>query len=153
MHVISSFDHSIYLELAINAVEEEGILKKNILVVPLEKPKLKPKMLDSMHRSDGISVLDLGVATATAFTVVGSSYGFTLTGGPVLWGIAGAVIGFIVGVIIDLLIKRKKPNKHAVKGKTTEVFVIVDCCGHQAERIESIFWEHHAFGVAKLENK
>jgi hypothetical protein len=147
MHIISSFDHSIYLELAITSLIEAGIPKENIFSVPLDKRKEKPKAFDTIHRSDGISLFDTATALATALTVVGSSYGFILKGGPILWGVVGAVTGFAIGFVIDLLVKREKPN-NKVKGKSTEVFVIVNCNNQQASMIETILWTHLAFGVA-----
>jgi hypothetical protein len=149
MHVISSFNHSIYLELAITALIEAGIPKENIFSVPLDKRKEKPKAFDTIHASDGISLFDTAVAFGTALAVIGSSYGFILKGGPIMWGVIGAVAGFILGFIFDLLFKREKPNK-SMKGKSSEVFVIVNCDKPQASMVETILWTHFAFGVANV---
>jgi hypothetical protein len=149
MHVVSSFDHSIYLELAITALIEEGIPKENIFSVPLDKRKEKPKTFDTIHASDGISLFDTAIALATALAVIGSSYGFILPGGPILWGIAGAVAGFIIGFVIDLFYAKEKPNK-SPKGKSSEVFVIVNCNQQQVSMVETILWTQFAFGVANV---
>jgi hypothetical protein len=149
MHVISSFDHSIYLELAITALIEEGIPKEDIFAVPLDKKKEKPKMFDTIHSSDGVSLFDTGIALGTALAVIGSSYGFILNGGPILWGVIGAVTGFFIGFVIDVLYRGPKPN-NAKKGINTEVFVIVNCNKQQVSMVETILWTHSAFGVAKV---
>jgi hypothetical protein len=149
MHVISSFDHSIYVELVITALIEEGIPKNNIFSVSLDKRKEKPRMFDTLHQSDGISLFDTGAACGTALAVIGSSYGFILKGGPILWGCIGAIVGFLIGFAIDLLVKGKSPNNQT-KGKMSEVVILVDCRKEQVDRVESILWKHFAFGVAKV---
>ncbi|MDD9270979.1 hypothetical protein ACFPES_28415 [Paenibacillus sp. GCM10023248] len=148
MHVIASFEHSIYLEMAITAIEEEGILKENIYAVPLQERPTKPKMFDTIHNSDGVSLFDAGVAMATAFTVIGSTYGFVLKGGAILWGLIGAVVGFLLGFVIDVLHKKRKGEKFAAPGKKTEVIVLVNCTKEEAKYIQMTFWEHMALGVA-----
>ncbi|MFD0694483.1 hypothetical protein ACFQZT_10300 [Paenibacillus sp. GCM10027628] len=150
MHVVSSFDHSIYLELAITALEEAGIPKAHIYAIPLRRRSEKPKLFDTIHRSDGMSLFDAGTALGTALAVVGSSYGFKLKGGPILWGIIGAIVGFTLGMIIDVFHKKKKQNPKS-SHKSTEVVVLVTCTKEEAKQIESIFWEHYAFGVAVCE--
>ncbi|TXK76097.1 hypothetical protein [Paenibacillus sp. N3.4] len=150
MHVISSFEHSIYLELAITALEELGVQKERIYAVPLRQRTRKPAMFDSIHHSDGISLFDGGVALATALTVVGSSYGFILKGGPILWGIIGAITGFFIGYLIDFIWKKKRRRK-SVRGTRTEVVVLVSCAREEVRQIEAILWEHFAFGVAVCE--
>ena len=37
MYVVSTFDHSIYLELAITAIQMKGIKKENIMAIPMDK--------------------------------------------------------------------------------------------------------------------
>ncbi|WP_139488073.1 hypothetical protein [Brevibacillus dissolubilis] len=150
MRVISSFDHSIYLEMALTALEENGIDRKNILAVPLDRIADQPKkILDTMHRSDGISYIDTGIACATALTVIASSIGFKLAWGPIIWGLIGAVTGFFIGMLIDMLIRSPKDTRPVSKIKT-EVVVLVDCDEKQIEMVENILWKHFAFGVAKL---
>ncbi|MDQ0902666.1 hypothetical protein [Paenibacillus sp. V4I7] len=152
MHVIASFEHSIYLELAITALEEAGIPKEHIYAVSLQGRPNKPKMFDTIHRSDGVSLFDAGTALATALTVIGSSYGFILKGGAILWGFIGAVVGFTIGVLIDIAHKkRKKANLLPSRDKMTEVIVLVACEKEETKHIQAVFWEHHAFGVAICE--
>ncbi len=51
---------------------------------------------------DGVSLIDLGMALATAFSVIGASIGFKLSWGPIYWGIISAFIGFILGLGIKI---------------------------------------------------
>jgi hypothetical protein len=133
----------------ITALIEEGIPRNNIFSVSLDKRKEKPKMFDTIHQSDGISLFDTGAACATALAVIGSSYGFVLKGGPILWGCIGAIVGFLIGFVMDLLVKRKSPNNQTI-GKMSEVVILVDCSKQQVDMVESILWNHMAFGVAKV---
>jgi hypothetical protein len=149
MHVISSFDHSIYVELAITALIEEGISKHQIMAISLDNNKRQPKLFDTIHHSDGYSLLDTGSACATALAVIGSSYGFVLKGGPIMWGCTGAVVGFLIGFTIDILLKKrdKKPN---MKNKISEVVILVDCSREEAVIVETVLWNHYALGVGKV---
>lgn len=152
VRIISSFDHSMYVELALAALEENGIAKSDILAVPLNNRSEPPRLLDTMHRSDGISLIDTGMVCATASAVVASSVGFVLAWGPIIWGLIGAVAGFAIGLAIDLLFRRKKPSASR-KGSGAEVIVLVECAERQAEMVESLLWEHRAFGVAAIKPK
>ncbi|GGN55503.1 hypothetical protein [Oceanobacillus indicireducens] len=58
MQIFSTFEHSIYLELVITAIEEMGIRSENILAVPLINRMQERKLLDTLHRADGISLFD-----------------------------------------------------------------------------------------------
>ncbi|HZG77922.1 MAG TPA: hypothetical protein VEZ72_18870, partial [Paenibacillus sp.] len=90
MQLFSTFEHSMFLELAIAALEKYGIRKERMLVVPLANRKEERKLFDTLHRADGASLIDLGMALATAFSVVSASVGFMLAWGPIYWGLIGA---------------------------------------------------------------
>jgi len=85
MYIVSTFDHSNYLELAITAIQMKGIANENILGVSMDKRGEEVKLFDSIHSSDGLSLLDLPIILAAFFCLFGSIYGFILTWGPVLW--------------------------------------------------------------------
>ena len=139
----------IILELAITAVQMKGIAKENILGVSLDKKGEDIMLFDSIHSSDGLSLLDLPILMATVFCLFGSIYGFILTWGPVLWGIIGMVVGFSFGLIIKLIIT-KKFNHRQKKLRATEVVVLIECNENQAEMVKDLLWDHHALGVKKL---
>lgn len=149
MYIISTFDHSNYLELAITAIQMKGIAKEKILGVSLDKRGEERKLFDTLHSSDGLSMLDLPIILATLFCIFGSIYGFILTWGPVLWGIIGMFIGFTIGLLIKL-ITNKKYNSRENKLKSSEVVLIIECQETQVEMIKDLLWENHALGVRKL---
>ncbi|EWG10942.1 hypothetical protein [Cytobacillus firmus] len=152
MQIISTFEHSSYLELAITALEKEGVKKDSILAVPLINRVEERRLFDTLHRADGISLFDKGAAIATAFSVIGASVGFILEWGPIYWGLIGAATGFILGFIIDYIIfKVVHKRNRVVKGKKSEVVLVLECQKELAEKVEKVLWEYLALGVAKIE--
>lgn len=137
--------------MAISTLEKNGVKKESIFAVPLDNRTEERKIFDSIHRSDGISLIDIGMGLATAFAVIGASVGFKLDWGPIYWGLIGAFTGFVIGLAIRLFIQLiLKKRKRVLKGKHSEIILIIDCEERQAELIENILWEHFAFGVAKV---
>lgn len=151
MQIFSTFEHSSYLELAITSLEKVGIKKEHILAVPLINRVEERRLFDTLHRADGISLFDKGAAIGTAFSVIGASIGFVLEWGPIYWGLIGGAIGFIIGLIIDYIIfKIVHKRKREVKGKKSEVVLVVECPSELVEKVEEVLWEHLALGVAKV---
>ncbi|WP_416148564.1 hypothetical protein ACM26V_20110 [Salipaludibacillus sp. HK11] len=151
MQVFSSFEHSINLELTVTSLEEAGIEKDHILAVSLNNRAEEQKLFDTLHRADGVSLFDKGAAIGTAFSVIGASIGFALEWGPIIWGIIGGGIGFMIGFIIDyFLYKVVAKRKRRLRGKKTEVILVVECPNDLVEKVENILWEHLALGVAKV---
>jgi len=151
MQLFSTFETTGYLEMAIATLEKRGIKKEDIFAVPLDNRKEDPKIFDTLHRSDGTSLIDIGMGIATAFSVIGASIGFELAWGPIYWGLIGAFIGFILGFAIRLFIELVvKKNKKNIKGRHSEVILIVECEESKSVLIENILWSHFALGVAKI---
>lgn len=50
-------------------------------------------------------------------------------------------------LFMELVVKKRR---RVLKGKHSEVILIVDCEDTQAELIENILWSHFAIGVAKV---
>ena len=150
MYIVSTFDHSIYLELAITAIQMKGIKKEKILAVSMDKRGEEVKLSDSIHGSDGLSLFDLPAILAVFFGVFGGSYGFILKWGPLLWGLISIVIGFSLGLIIKLFLVKKFKNRQNNK-KATEVVLIIECNENQLEMTKDILWSHKALGVRKLD--
>lgn len=151
MQLFSTFEHTTYIELAIATLEKKGIKKEHIFVVPLDNRKEEYKVFDTINRSDGTSLIDIGAALSTAFAVIGASIGFKLAWGPIYWGLIGAAVGFLVGFAIrlftEIILKKKRRQ---LKGYHSEVIVIVDCEEEKAEIVENILFKHYAIGVAKV---
>ncbi len=151
MYVISSFDHNIQLELALTRLDQMGITKDNLYAVPLIEFKEEAKLFDTIHRSDGISLLDSGLAWATALTVVGSSYGFILRWGPIVWGLIGALTGLIIGYILDMIFNKKRRSKKNTLIQPN-VFILVQCDQNMLHQIKAVLLEHHAINYAVIED-
>ncbi|MFJ5716350.1 hypothetical protein [Neobacillus sp. NPDC093127] len=153
MQLFSTFENQPGLEMAISTLEKNGIKKQDIFAVPLDNRQEERKVFDTLHRSDGTSLIDIGMALATAFSVIGASIGFKLSWGPIYWGLIGAFIGFVIGFAIRLLTEVVlKKKKRLLKGKQSEVILIIDCKESQSELVENILWSHFALGVAKVKN-
>jgi hypothetical protein len=151
MQLFSTFENNSFLEIAISMLEKKGIKKESIYAIPLDNRLEERKVFDTIHRSDGTSLIDIGMALATAFSVIGASIGFELAWGPIYWGLIGAVIGFSLGFAIRLFTEKVlKKKKRLLKGKQSEVILIIDCEETKAELVENILWSHYALGVAKV---
>jgi hypothetical protein len=150
MHIVSTFEYSNYLELAVTEMEMKGIAKENILAVPMDKRKEERKFFDTMHHSDGVSLFDLPMILGTLFMIFGAVYGFILKWGPLLWGLIAMASGFVIGILIRLYTTREQLNTQ--KGlKSTEVVLIIQCNKDQMNIVQDILWQHHALGVSKLD--
>ncbi|MCD8502390.1 MAG: hypothetical protein LRY71_12925 [Bacillaceae bacterium] len=137
--------------MAISSLEKIGVKKEKILAVPLINRAEERRLFDTLHRADGISLFDKGAALGTALAVIGASIGFELQWGPIYWGIIGAITGFIIGSLIDFFIfKVVHKRKRLLRGKRSEVVVVVDCPQELVEKVEEVLWEHLALGVAKV---
>lgn len=151
MQLFSTFDSNIYVELALKQMEQRGVTQENIFAVPLNNRIEKSRLFDSIHRADGVSLVDIGISLATGFSVIGVSVGLRLAWGPIIWGLISAIIGFVLGFVIKLIIvsvTRNGPRR--LSGKHAEVILIINCEEQQADEIEKILWEHFALGVAKV---
>jgi hypothetical protein len=151
MQLYSTFEGSAFIEMAILTLEKKGIIRENIFAVPLDNRTEDRKIFDTIHRSDGTSLVDIGMALATAFSVIGASIGFKLAWGPIYWGLISAFIGFVIGFLIRLFTEAVlKKKRRLLKGKQSEIILIIDCEDSQAEFVENVLWNHYALGVAKI---
>lgn len=148
MQIISSFEYCTSLEMAINQLEETGILKEDIVAVPLENIVQQTNLFDTIHHSDGLSLLDLAAVLGTVFSVLGASYGFILNWGPIIWGLIGLAFGAILGFIIDFLLTKKGLKKK--KMINTEVILIIKCNEDEYQSVKNILTDNLAFGIGKL---
>lgn len=152
MYVIATFEQTVFLELAITALEQKGITKDSLMAVPLDKRTEPRQLFDTLHRADGISLLDVAAVLGTCLMLLGSVYGYVLKWGPILWGLIGAVAGMLIGFLLKLAIV-KKNNKQTKKGPktiTSEVVLMVHCRENQWETIEKILWENDALGISRV---
>lgn len=143
MYVISIFEQTVQVELALSALEEQGIHKNNILATSIEKESRKKKLFDSMHASTDESIFDLAMILATFSSLFGCIYGFILSWGPVIWGVICAFVGFSTGLLIKILFLKKKKKP----GCENEVVIVVSCIEHTAETIMRLLRDNGARGV------
>lgn len=147
--IFATFEYTTLLEIAISELEVRGIT--GIYAVPLDLRKKTPRLLDSIHRTDGMSFVDKGFILAFLFATVGATKGFVWTWGPVIWGLIAAAVGFMTGVLwswILYLCKRHRHETEIRKGKKGEVILVVTCDESQTNLVEDILWDHQALGLA-----
>lgn len=151
MYIIATFEQSITLEKAITSLQMKGIPKDKILAVPLDKRGEKPEIFDTIHQSDGLSLLDLPFILGSVLMLFGAIYGFILAWGPVIWSLIGLGAGFGIGLAVKKITTRKYAEKRTSK-QASEVVLIIECKEeHQLESVKDTLWSHNAFGVRKLE--
>jgi hypothetical protein len=150
MYIVSTFEHSVYLELAMTAIQMKGIKKENIMAISLDKRGEQRVLFDSIHSSDGLSLFDLPAILAVIGGIFGGIYGYVLKWGPLIWGLiaisAGSALGFIIKLVIT---KRYNGRQNDERG--TEVVLMIECIESQTEMVKDILWSHHALGVRKLD--
>lgn len=150
VYIVSTFDHSIYLELAITAIQMKGIKKENIMAISMDQKGEKVMLFDSIHSSDGLSLFDLPAILAVIGGIFGGIYGFVLKWGPLLWGLIAIFAGFSIGLIIKLIITKQYSDRQKDK-RGTEVVLLIECMESQAEMVKDMLWAHKALGVRKLD--
>lgn len=158
MHIFATFEHSLYLELAITELEEKGIKKEDIFAIAMNQRKTQRKILDNIHYSDGISIVDGATVLGSLLMVTGAMYGFLLEWGPIVWGLIGLTTGGVLGGTLDYFIRQRKSmgknnsnTKTASEGKFTEVVVIVKCSKDQVYVVGEVLADHFALGIAKYD--
>lgn len=148
MIITATFEHSSFVELAITELEEKGIVKEKMLAIPLAQKERDFAILDTIHRSDGISIIDVAAVLSTIGMVLGVIYGFVWTWGPIIWGLIGMLGGAVIGLAGDyILTKRKLSTKR--KSKVSELVLLVSCENTQANMVEQILRNNTALGVGR----
>ncbi len=154
MYVISTFEYSAYLEIAISEMELKGIAREKILAIPLEKRHKKRKLFDTINQSDGISFIDTAMILGSIFMLFGVIYGFVLRWGPILWGLIGLAFGVALGFIIDIIPKKKRQSiTNKTKGTFADVVIIVECDTNWANEVENILNNNFALATGRMINK
>jgi hypothetical protein len=143
MYIVSVFRQSTEVELAVTALEQEGLSKKAILAVPVSMAAPNRRLFDSIRSSTGDSLFDLPMILGAFAAFLGCVYGYILKWGPVAWGVLAGLAGFVIGLLIKLLIIKK--NKTA--GQNNEVVIFVFCNEGQSEKIKGILRDNGAMGV------
>lgn len=150
MYLIATFEYNHFLERAITTMQMKGIAKEQILAAPLDKRGEERQLFDTIHSSDGLSLIDLAAALGAICMLLGSIYGFILEWGPIWWGLIGLVIGFGLGLIIKLITTKKFSGNRRESQKASEVVLIIECREEELEMVRGLLWDNHALGVSKL---
>ncbi|MEC2078503.1 hypothetical protein [Metabacillus fastidiosus] len=151
MQIYATFEHSIYTELALTHLQQVGIT--DIFAVPLDEINDHPKIFDTIHRSDGVSFINKGIALSVVFSTILSSRGFLWEWGPIIWGLIGAGGGFLLGLAIDLCLYKFIHKRKIVSGRKkiySEIIVIINCNDQQAHIVTDILTKNRALGLAKI---
>lgn len=148
MYIVSNFPHSLKLEKAVTALAMQGLPKSDILAVPLDKQREDRMILDRLHASDHMSMMDYPTILAALFSLFGIIYGFELAWGPVLWALIGTGIGFGLGLLIKLFATRKRNEKQ--RETAAQVVLFISCPEHKLYMVQDILWRHGALGVSRL---
>lgn len=148
MHVVATFEHSNFLELAITDLEQKGIEKKRICAIPLNKMNKERALFDTLHRADGQSMFDLPAIIATIFMTLGVAWGFMWKWGPIIWGLLSFIGGLALGLVIKYLLYRNS-LKERESSNNTEVVLIIDCKPDEVEKVETVLFNHLAIGIGR----
>jgi hypothetical protein len=148
MLVIATFENSLFIEMAISALEQKGIPKEKIFAAPLDKRKEPRQLFDTIHRADGISLFDAGAILGTCFMLLGAIYGYVLKWGPIIWGIIGALSGLAIGILIKLWLVKK--NNKSTKKISSEIVLMIRCEEYQWDSVEQMLWDNLALGVTHV---
>ncbi|WP_010096085.1 hypothetical protein [Ornithinibacillus scapharcae] len=142
--VIATFDHSMFVEMVIHDIEKMGVPAQNIVALPVENLDSQQHIMDTIHRADGGSVLDGAMMSATIFSVLGTIYGFVWQWGPIIWGLLGLVGGFLLGLLVEVVINKKKLN--VVAKRKSEVIIEVTCHASLQDQLIKVLKMRKAMG-------
>ena len=148
MHVLATFEHSIFLELAITDLEQKGITQQQICAIPLSRMRNEHALFDTLHRADGQSMFDLPAILATIFMTLGVAWGFMWKWGPIIWGLLAFVVGVSLGLFIKYLLYKNNLKKR-VSDNNSEVILIIDCKPTEVEVVEAILCNHLAIAIGR----
>ncbi|MFP7298782.1 hypothetical protein [Neobacillus niacini] len=149
--IIASMDHSPFVEIIIHEIEKLGVPPQNIVALPLENLDSQIHIVDTIHRVDGRSVLDGAMMGGTIFAVLGSIYGLKWHWGPIIWGLIGLAGGFFLGLIIELVVNKKKMNILA-KSKS-EVIIEVTCNASLQDQLIKVLKSQKANGYVVMPHR
>jgi hypothetical protein len=147
MHVVASFEHSNFLELAITDLLQKGIETNRICAIPLDKMTKERRLFDTLHRADGQSMFDLPAILATIFMTLGVMWGFIWQWGPIVWGLLSFVGGIGLGLAIKYVLYKNSLRKNSCYH--TEVVLIINCELNEVEIVETVLFNHLAIGIGR----
>ncbi|MBM7589101.1 hypothetical protein [Brevibacillus fulvus] len=145
VQILATFDHSPFVEMAIHDIEKLGVPAQNIVALPLENLDSQIHIIDTIHRVDGRSILDGAMMGGTIFAVLGAIYGFVLYWGPIIWGLIGLAGGFLLGLIIEIALKKRKKLR-IFTSRRSEVIIEVTCQASLQNQLIAVLKSRNADG-------
>lgn len=145
MLIMGIFEHTLELEQVLTELEHNGIGRSGIMVVPMDRTEGRPfRYMEWTSRAP-----EVGMACATAGSVIGVSAGFGLDWGPLIWGLIAAAGSFAAGYgAYGFLHKRWKMRGHA--SIKADVAVVVRADEGRAEYIRKTMWQYRAISVGRI---
>lgn len=151
MYIFATFKYTMEMDLTLRKLEELGLSKDQLLVIPLSKNNNRTRMIDTMHRSDGGSLVDLSAIFGTIFMLLGVIYGYILYLGPILWGLIGLVFGALLGFLVDYYATRKSDRRRRKSGVDADMILLIHCERDKQDQIEKLLWNNLVLGMGVLE--
>ncbi|MCL1631767.1 hypothetical protein M3N64_07370 [Sporolactobacillus sp. CPB3-1] len=147
--LICLFKPSLSIELLLSEFKKNQIDQNNVACFILDAPlsQLTNEISSSSNPNEEMSMADLGFVFATIFGVVGASIGFKMELGPIIWGIASSIGGFILGFLIDLIFTKKFKKK-----PETYILISIHCHKGQENIVKKIIAAHQALGLTVIES-
>jgi hypothetical protein len=142
--IIGSFQQSIELEQALAVLEKNGVESSQMMVIPMDSEP--DTQLGSAPPAS--TMIEVGMAFATACGVIGTSIGFRLYLGPILWGLFSVVAGFFLGVGLHRLITGRSPATE--RKKLPEMTVIIQCTKENSNLVHNVMWQYKAVRVGSV---
>lgn len=146
MLVIGIFPNDMGLVQALLDMENAGIGKDRLLVVPLDASPDGTKPAAYFNPIAGQSGVESGIAVATASAVVFISRGFEMAWGPLVWGMIGAAGGFAAGYFLQRLYAARKRSRLRTE-RASEMTVLVECEESERQQVLHALWTNKALSV------
>ncbi len=151
MHIIASFEPSAYVEMAILALERDGIDRSRIAAVPLKPGSANKALLHAVQRGSGNDAFDAAAVLGTICSVLSASFGFELRWGPILWGLIGLAAGAGTGFLLHRLFSKSKTDTKP--RENASVVLIVRCEPNESGMISGIMQQFSAGGIGMLQEQ
>lgn len=136
MYLAAGFESNVYVEMALNELHECEIEDKDVVMIEMEAQKPPQTLFDSIHFSDGVSILDGMAAWAVVGGVFGIIYGSQVKYGPLALGLLGFCTGSLVGFVIDFLIGARK-RRGKKPSRNIEILLLLHCDSKQQLKMAS----------------
>ncbi|PYI52516.1 hypothetical protein [Paenibacillus flagellatus] len=148
MLIIGTFEHSFELEQALAELEQTGIERRYMMVVPMDADPKESFVRTDVSGEQNRKPIEAGMACATACCVIGTSVGFRLAWGPLIWGLISTVIGFAAGFGTFKAVQKSEGRKPP--SRLPEVTIIVQCREELSNPVRRIMWRYRAMTVGRL---